>query len=133
MEKIVIACATNDGENFIKDHFGSADKYLIYEFNEEKQDFILKATVENQHFEEKMDGDPRKAQFVASLIKPFGVNTLMNMAIGLNVTRMRKKYLIIISRIQDIKKALKQIDITELKKEVLVVDDENKKIIYVNK
>jgi len=132
MEKIIIACATNDGKNFIKDHFGSANKYLIYEFDKDKRNFILTNTVNNHHFEEKMDGDPQKAKFVASLIKPFGVNILMNMAIGLNVTRMRKKYVIIISRIQNINEALKKIDLLELNKEISQTNDNNKKIIYIS-
>jgi len=32
-ELIKLVCATDDGKNFSKEHFGSATKYLVYNLN----------------------------------------------------------------------------------------------------
>ncbi len=130
---IKIACATNDGVHFIKDHFGSADKYLVYGYDEEKNRFVMESEVKNPHFEEGMDGDPRKANFVSSQLKPLGVNVVMNLALGQNVVSMRKKFAVVVSRVGNIAESLELLNISELKAEIAKPEGEDKKIVYVKK
>ena len=51
-----------------------------------------------------MHGDPEKASGVTSIIGD--VDCIMGHAVGKNVLRMRKKYVILISRLFDVKTAL---------------------------
>ena len=145
---IKIACATNYGNNFIKDHFGSAKKYLIFEINE--NDFLNKNSedkiidlnnfdkffklideVSNIPFEEKMDGDPEKAKTISQLLKPLGVNVLINKAMGPNIVRMRKQFVCVITNINDIKETLIKLDIAKIIEELKKTEGIDKKIIYI--
>lgn len=145
---IKIACATNDGKNFIKEHFGRAEKYLIFEINE--NDFLNKKSekkiidlnnfdkffklideVRNIPFEEKMDGDPEKAKTISQLLKPLGVSVLVNKAMGPNIVRMRKQFVCVITNINDIKETLIKIDLEQLINELKKPEGTDKKVVYV--
>lgn len=127
-----IACATDDGKNFISRHFGDAEKYLIYEYDEEKGKFIFLEEVENRPFKEAHDGDPKKASFISSILAPKGVNILMNKAMGPNIVRMRKSFVVVISRINFIENALNKIDIDFVKRELAKEKGVEKEIFYID-
>jgi len=129
-ETIKIACATNDGINLTKEHFGEADHYLVYELDEQKNlRFVEK--IKNNSVEEKMHGDPRKAASVSSLLKDMHV--LLCCAMGKNVIRMRKKYCPVISKDTKIEQALKRLKnkYDELLKEAHRTPGENREIIRI--
>lgn len=134
---IIIACATNDGENFIKEHFGSADKYLIFEFDEKKyystkeKNYKLYKIVNNIPFEEKRDGDPEKANVISKLLKPLGVKVLINKAMGPNIVRMRKQFACVISNINNIKESLQKLDIDSILEEIKRPEGKDRKVIYI--
>jgi len=105
--EIKIACATDDGIHFSEEHFGSAKLYLIYSFDLNSGTFSLLEKRENTSPEERMHGDAQKAQGVAEILQ--GVQVLINRAFGPNITRMRKKFIPVISKQKDIQQALEQL------------------------
>ena len=107
---IRIACATNDGTHFTKEHFGEADRYLLYRYDETSRKFVFEKELVNPHFEEQEHGDPKKANFVSSLLKPEKINVIMNRAIGKNIVRMRKNFTVVVSHTDKIVEALKMLD-----------------------
>ncbi len=126
-----IACATDDGINFISRHFGDAKKYLIFVYDDNSKKFIFQEEVENKPFKEKHDGDPKKANFISNILKPKGINILMNKALGPNIVRMRQKFAIVISRIDNIEEALSKIDINFIINELKKEEGIDKEILYV--
>ena len=128
---IKIACATDDGKNFTKVHFGSAKYYLIFKYEEYENRFKFVSKIENIPFEEKKDGDPEKANHVSNILKKESVNVIANKAIGPNIVRMRKKYVPVISSINNIEEALCKVDINLIKLELEKPAGEDKKVIYI--
>jgi len=95
MEKIKVAFATDNGENFIDRHFGDAKFYDIYEINKTKFDFLkrLHNTVEEK---EEVHADPQKAKGITELLKNEGVKIVVSKIFGPNIKRIKKKFLCII-------------------------------------
>ena len=107
--KLVVAFATDDKSNLTKEHFGEAREYLIYEISETGNEFIK--SVSNISPEEKMHGDPNKAKGVASILKPLGVNVLVNKAFGRNITIMQQKFVAILSNSDSIEETINNIQL----------------------
>ena len=126
-----IACATNDGKHFIREHFGEADKYLVYRFDSEKNDFVFEKEIVNPHYEENGHGDPKKANFISSILKPEKINAVMNRAIGKNIVRMRRNFVVIVSRVENIEEALKRLDMKAVGREAQKPAGTDREIIYV--
>ena len=129
MEKIKIACATDDGVNFSKKHFGSAKKYLIYSLDLENIALDFLKEIINGTPEEKMHGDPEKAKAVSDELKEMKV--LVNSFFGPNIVRMKKKFIPIISREKNIEIALNKIKLNYAEIKSLLNQQEDKNILYV--
>ncbi len=123
---IKIACGTNDGTNFTKEHFGDSKFFLIYDLDENS--FVLREKIENKTEEEEVHGDPKKAAKIAEILN--GIDVLVAFAMGPNITRMKKKFVPVISRIENIESALKKLQekLPEIKEEL---QKEDKKIIFL--
>ncbi|HHE76612.1 MAG TPA: hypothetical protein ENL27_01355 [Candidatus Parcubacteria bacterium] len=132
-KEIYIACATDDGENFSKEHFGSADFYLIYSLNLKNGKLKFVSRRENKSIKEKAHGDPEKAKSVAKLFKD--VQILMAKVMGPNILIIRKKFIPVISNEESISKAInrlkKKIDL--IKKNLEKPTGLIREIIYINK
>ena len=96
MDKLVVAFASDNGEHLTKEHFGEAKEYLIYHLSKNEAKHI--DVVKNISVEEEMHADPRKANGIAGLLKPFNVNVIVNQAFGANIKRMSKKFVCIVSK-----------------------------------
>ena len=107
IEELIVAFATDDKKTYTKEHFGEAKEYLIYEVS--KADYKLIDTVINRSPEEKMHGDPNKAKGVARLLKPLGVKVIISKAFGRNITRQQQKFVVILSNVELIDEAIKNI------------------------
>ena len=107
MDKITVAFATDDRENFTNEHFGEAKEYLVYEIS--KTETSVVAIITNRSPEEKMHGDPNKAKGVANLLKPLGVKVLVSKAFGKNIVRQQQKFVVILSRTESIQEAIRNI------------------------
>ena len=53
---IKVACATDEGKNFIKRHFGDANSYVIFNVDKSKCEYIETIDNETLQFEENDDG-----------------------------------------------------------------------------
>ncbi len=126
---MIVACGSDDEVNFTKEHFGDSKFFLVYEVNENGFDLIKK--VSNESPEEKQHGDPEKAKFIAGVLNQNQVKAVFAYAMGPNIVRMRKKFLPIISRIENIEQALAKLQtrISELEQKAAVEGD--KEVIYV--
>lgn len=108
-KKLIVACATDDKINFTKEHFGEAKEYLVYEVSKTNSHLI--ETVKNISPEEEMHSDPRKAKGVAVLLKPYNVQVLVNKAFGGNITRMKQKFVVILSNSLSIEETMSKIQL----------------------
>lgn len=106
-ESIIFVCATDDGINFSKDHFGSAKTYLFYSLDLVNEQIQFLKKLENSTPDEESHGDPKKAKAVSVMLS--GVQVLINLVFGPNISRIRKKFVPIISKEPNIKKSLEKI------------------------
>jgi len=91
MDSLKVAFATNDGENFMSDHFGDADYYHIYEINAEGATLIKK--IENTTEEEDdIHADPEKAKSISTLLQQEEVSVAVSKVFGPNIQRIKKKF-----------------------------------------
>ena len=121
-EKLTFAIGT-DNEKTIKsdDHVGMSKDYLIYEYS--KGELVFKEKRENKKYEEDerlIHGDPEKAKKVGEVLR--GVDVIVGKIIGPNITRMKDKFVPVVIRELEIKKAL------EILKENIneIVEEKNK-------
>jgi len=130
--KFKIACGTNDEKEFTEEHFGDSKYFLIYEYDFSNQKIIFLEKRNNNSEEEKIHGDPKKAKGISEILKDIPV--LLAFAMGPNIVRMRKKFVPVISREKNIKKALEKFKeiipqiISEINKEI----GEEREIFIVN-
>jgi len=128
---MIIACGTDDEISLTKQHFGDSNFFLIYELNE--GGFNLVKKVKNESPEEEHHGDPKKAGFIAGVMKQNEVKVLVAYAMGPNIVRMRKKFLPVISRIENINEALNFLHKRFNEIQEKVKQEGDKEIIYLNK
>ncbi|RLB75226.1 MAG: hypothetical protein DRH24_19940 [Deltaproteobacteria bacterium] len=128
---IRIACASDNCKEFVGRHFGSAEYFLIYELDEETGEISFVEKVKNIPFEEKHDGDPAKAGHVSSILAKYDVCVIINRAIGPNIVRMRKRFVPVISRVNDIEETLKRLDPQEITAENSKPRGKDRKVIYI--
>ncbi len=127
--KIAIGVGEND-EIFNKGHFGESKKYFIYKFeiSGKKMEFVK--SILNTSPEEKMHADPEKARNVASIIGD--IDCVLAHAIGQNIIRMKKKYLILISRSLNIEETLNIFpEKIDLILQELAKNSEDRKVIHI--
>lgn len=93
---MIVACATDDGINFVSRHFGDAKYYYVYKVKYDSIDFIEK--INNTTEEEEEHADPKKAKGVVSLLKELDVNVAITKIFGPNIKRITKHLLPIIAK-----------------------------------
>ena len=101
-----VACATDDGIKLIKNHFGDAAYFNIY--NVKKESFSQIESIEN-NITSDSHADPRKAKQILQLLKGKGVHVLMNKAFGPNITKIKHLVLPLVISEDLISKAIKRI------------------------
>ncbi|MCD6414234.1 MAG: hypothetical protein J7L23_01245 [Candidatus Diapherotrites archaeon] len=128
---IKIAVGTDDGTHFTDEHFGSARFYLIYELNLDTLELKKVEERKNTSVEERMHGDPNKAQSVSELLKD--IDALVAFAMGPNIIRIKKRFVPVISRDKNVEKSLKLLldHIDEIKQELAKPIGIDKDIIYL--
>ena len=83
----IVALATEDGLHWPDGHFGDAAFYELYRLSEGEAVYV--GRVLNTSEEERMHGDPRKAQSITELLKSHGVHALVAPRFGPNIARIR--------------------------------------------
>ena len=104
---MIIACATDDGKNFITRHFGDAKSYLIYELKGGK--FILNCIVANSTEEENIHADPKKAKSIVNLLMEKNVNVGLTKVFGPNIKRVKKHFVPILISVDPIEAGLQKV------------------------
>jgi len=92
---MIVACATDDGINFVPRHFGDALMYNIYKV--ESNSILLLKKIENTSEEEKEHADPKKAKGIVSILKEQNVNVALTKIFGPNIKRISKHLLPVIA------------------------------------
>lgn len=108
MEKIKVAFATDDGSNFINRHFGDAKFYDIYEI-EGNQANYLKRVDNTTEEEEEIHADPKKAKGIAKLLLEENVSVVISKIFGPNIKRIRKKFVCVVMKDNDINEGIQKI------------------------
>jgi len=122
-EKLIFAIGTDDGKTIkSNDHVGMSKYFQIWEYSEGK--LIFKETRKNIKYKEdksKIHGDPKKAEKVASALK--GIDVIVGKMFGPNIVRIKNKFVPVVIREPNIKKALEMIkqNINE------IIEEKNKK------
>ncbi|MDA3854693.1 MAG: hypothetical protein PF569_00430 [Candidatus Woesearchaeota archaeon] len=128
---IKLVCASDDGVNFSREHFGSAKKYLFYTLNLDSGEIIFLKEINNSTPDERGHADPEKAKAVSDFLSDAKI--LINFVFGPNIVKMRKKFVPIISKEENIDIALGKIN--EVLENIVSTIDNNgdKDILYINK
>ena len=95
MDRMRLAVATDDGDNFMARHFGDAAFYEIFEFSESGYDLVGRVT--NDVGEEEGHADPKKAKGVVGLLKKQGVQVAVAKVFGPNIKRIKKQLVCVLT------------------------------------
>ena len=108
MQKIRVAFATDNGKTFMGRHFGDADFYDIYEIAGNNAKFIKRIdnTVDE---EEEIHADPKKAKGISKLLLHENVNVVVSKIFGPNIKRIKKKFVCIVVKDEDIEEGINKI------------------------
>ena len=91
------ALAVNNNNQFEKKHFGDADKYLIYQQEDDK---LVSFFEEINHFktlDEKVEhGSKRKGNAIIEFLKERGVNVLVSRQFGKNIKLVNEHFIPVI-------------------------------------
>lgn len=107
MDKIKVAFATDDGSNFINRHFGDANYYDIYEIEGNQANYLKR--IDNTTEEEEIHADPKKAKGIANLLLEENVSVVISKIFGPNIKRIRKKFVCVVMKDNDISEGIQKI------------------------
>ncbi len=108
VQKLTIAIATDDGNNFMDRHFGDAQYYDIYRLDSEEA--VLTHRLNNTTDEESdLHADPKKAGSISSLLLQEGVQVVEAKVFGPNIKRIKKKFVCVVIRNMTVSQSLEQL------------------------
>ncbi|MCD6347390.1 MAG: hypothetical protein J7L96_08230 [Bacteroidales bacterium] len=95
--KLIFAFAVNTANRFTKNHFGDADKYLIYQVENDK----LKLVAEEENLSRDIDennnhGSKKKGNAIIQHLKERNVNSIVSMQFGKNIKMVNKHFIPIV-------------------------------------
>lgn len=130
--KLIVAFSTNDGKTLVNSHFGDASLYPIYEISKASVRFV--ETIENQTEQEDQEihGDPNKAQGIAQILKPLGVQVLCGKQFGQNIKIMVKNFVPVLISVKYINEAIDLIQQNFEQIKELWIKGENRKLLRIN-
>ncbi len=102
-----IALATDNGIEFAAKHFGEANKYYIFEIDNNKAEYIK--SIKNSSVKERMHADPAKAKSIVKILKGESVIAAVNIEFGPNIKRVKKHLVPVVIKEKNLDKALKQL------------------------
>ena len=106
--ELLIAFATDDGNNFNDDHFGMAHIFHIYKFSEGKEEFVeARKNARYQEDETLKHGDPGKAKAVSSVLQD--IDVIVGKKMGPNIVRLLKKYVCVVIKEHIISDAISEL------------------------
>jgi len=123
MEKIIAAIGLKSDNELTDEHFGDSLYFDIYELTENSIKYIKR--IHNVKVEERMHGDPNKANVIGGLLKE--VDILIAFRMGPNILRMKKRFVPVIVNTQNIRKAAETLvlNFDKISKEVSKIGEKN--------
>ncbi len=100
MRKIIVAIGLRNDNELTDMHFGDSVYFDIYELTNNSINELKK--IKNAKIEERMHGDPKKANAIGNLLK--GSDVLVAFRMGPNILRMKKKFVPVIVNTKNIEK-----------------------------
>lgn len=92
--KIIFAFAVNKANQFVKQHFGDVDKYLIYEYSNSKFSLISHQINNFKNLDEKhIHGSREKGNSIIKLLKKNKVQVLVSPQFGLNIKMINEHFI----------------------------------------
>lgn len=99
-EKIRFAFALGTNEQFEPKHFGEAEKYAIYEWNDCNMNFITSIRNPMKDFdEEQLHGSRMKGSGIIDLLKKEKVNVVVSRQFGRNIKMINQHFIPVIVRV----------------------------------
>jgi predicted Fe-Mo cluster-binding NifX family protein len=132
---VKIAFATEDKKILYHDHFGDAQLYIVYDISKDDIHYcgLINNTVKDQDKADIHEHHVHKAKMILSLFENEHINVLVNKAFGKNITRIRKKLLPVVSRVESIDLVLTIIQEHMSIFESVIKEDNESYIIIVDK
>ena len=88
------ACAVNNDNQFVKKHFGDADKYIIYELRDERLEQISEEINQFKSLDEKhTHGSVKKGKAIIDFLKENKVNVLVSRRFGKNIKLINEHFI----------------------------------------
>ena len=123
-----VAFGAADEENLSRTHFGESPVFIIKSLDLETGEWRDIRKIKNTSAEEHFHGDPGKAMSISQILED--CNVLVAFAMGPNITRMRRKFVPVISRITAIPKIMAKLSSSG--KEIKAsMEKELKDVIYI--
>lgn len=124
---MIVACATDDGKGFISRHFGDAQQYEIYQWNDNQFNYLK--TISNTSEEEEGHADPKKAKHIMDLLLESNVDVGLTKVFGPNIKRIKLRLVPVLISTDDIEAGLAVLKdhFTEVSEAILL--SENRKHI----
>ncbi len=92
--KLRFAFAVNHNDQFEKKHFGDADKYIIYELQNDILEYVSEETNLFKALDEEAEhGSKKKGKAIIGLLKDKGVNVLVSMQFGTNIKLINEYFI----------------------------------------
>lgn len=129
------AFAVDNNGDFLKKHFGDADKYIIYEHDSKELVFIDEIMNINRDLDEEHEhGSKKKGQAVIEYLKEMKVKVVVSMQFGKNIKMLDKHFIPIIVEKDNLEDIIKIIEsnINWINEEALR-DKENYMLFRINK
>ncbi|MBN2648901.1 MAG: hypothetical protein JXR50_04075 [Prolixibacteraceae bacterium] len=96
-KNIRLAMAVDHSQNFQSKHFGDADQYLIYEWENNEINFVgAEINVYKSYDEEVEHGSQKKGQAIIDFLKGKGVNVLVSKQFGRNIRMVNRHFIPVI-------------------------------------
>ena len=130
---ICLAFAVNKNGKFGKNHFGDADKYLIYEYKCDEMNLIKKLPNRFKKADEKQKhGSCKKGESIVKYLKEHNVKSLVSKQFGKNIKIVNKHFVPVIIDKEHPKDAINVIikHIDSIKNEALQ-DKSEYKVFYL--
>jgi predicted Fe-Mo cluster-binding NifX family protein len=128
IKSIRFAYAVNLANRFEVNHFGDADKYLIYEWTDGELIFIKEETNSFKNFDDvQLSGLSIKGMACINLLEKDGVNVLVSRQFGKNIQTVNKLFIPVIVNSETTDEV-----VSILKKHIRWIEDEltNKTLEY---
>ncbi|MFO7810175.1 MAG: NifB/NifX family molybdenum-iron cluster-binding protein [Candidatus Delongbacteria bacterium] len=95
-----IAFATDNGKNFVGSHFGDAQRFDIYELDENNLKFLktIRNTVENS----PDHADEKKAGGISDLLLKENIQVAVSKIFGPNIKRIKSHFVCVIVRSEEL-------------------------------